>query len=102
MAITTNRQYIATALNRFGLTDSDVDMIIVENPVLDGDLNITACKEAMYKSMSAILPVANVSEGGYSISWNIDGLKLWYASLCGEIGKPNALKPRIVNKSNVW
>jgi hypothetical protein len=52
--------------------------------------------------MSAILPVANVSEGGYSLSWNIDALKMWYTSLCNEIGRPNVVKPKVNNRSNMW
>ena len=107
MAITTNREYLAAKLNRFGLSDNDIDLIIAENPTLEGSLNIPACKLAIYNSMSSILPTANVSEGGYSISWEMDALKLWYNSLCIELGKPNAMQPTVVkpqirNRSNFW
>lgn len=102
MAITTNKQYLTATLSRFGLTDSDVNIIIAENPELNGPLNIQACKNAMHKSFSSILPLANVTEGGYSISWNMEAVKLWYGSLCSELGKPNVLKTRIRNRSNLW
>lgn len=102
MAITTNRQYLAAALNKFGLTETDIDLIMVEYPALDGALDVKACKETMYAKFSVILPVANVSEGGYSVSWNIDALKIWYNSLCNELGKSSAIQPKIRNRSNYW
>ena len=102
MAILSNLEYLKAALNRFNLTDSDINLIMAEHPELTGALNVPACKLAIYDSMSAILPMANISECGYSVSWNIDGLKLWYALLCNEIGKTNALKPTIRNRSNYW
>lgn len=102
MAITTNREYLISKLERFGVTENDVDIIIIENPELEGTINVSACKNAMYKSMSSILPTANVSEGGYSLTWNIEALKMWYKQLCQEIGKPNVLIGAIVNRTNYW
>jgi hypothetical protein len=54
--------------------------------------------------MSEILPVANISEGGFSLSWNMDALKMWYNALCKELGKENILggKPKVRNRSNSW
>ncbi len=102
MAITTNREYLAVKLSKFGLTADEIEAIVLENPVLEEDLNVQNCKEAIYNTMSSILPLANVSEGGYSVSWDIEGLKLWYNSLCSELGKPSAIKPQIRNRSNYW
>lgn len=102
MAITTNKEYLTATLGRFNVSESDIDVLILDHPELEGTLNVAACKNAMYTSFSAILPVANVSEGGYSVSWNMDGLKLWYKSLCKELGKPNILGPRVHNMSNLW
>lgn len=103
MAITTNREYLTAQLSRFNVSESDIDIIMVDNPtLLDSSLDPKACKLAIYNAMSAILPVADVSEGGYSVTWNIEGLKLWYNSLCAELGKTNALKPKIRNRSNCW
>ena len=46
----------------------------------------------------------NVSEGGYSVSWNIDAIKLFYNALCNELGKENVLvnRPKIRNRSYMW
>lgn len=106
MAITTNRDYLLKSLAKFNLTDDDIDVILLESPELQPDAtpNVTACKVAIWKSMSAILPLANIGESGYSLSWNMDGLKMWYTALCTELGKENLLggKPKIRNRSNYW
>lgn len=102
MAITTNKEYLKTALSRFNVSESDIDLIMLDHPELNGELNVRACKLAIYASLSAILPTSNVSEGGYSLSWNMDALKLWYKSLCAELGKPNVIGPIIRNRSNLW
>lgn len=101
MAITTNREYLAAMLNRFGLTSDDVDLLIAEHPELEGALNVAACKTAMYNSFSTILN-GNISEGGFSLTWDTERLKMWYNSLCRELGKPSAIQPVVRNRSNFW
>lgn len=107
MAITTNREYLAVKLSKFGITADEIEAIVLENPVLEEDLNVQNCKEAMYNTMSSLLQFSDVSEGDYSVKWNLDGLKLWYNTLCIELGKPNVMepvvsKPQIRNRSNYW
>ena len=106
-AIMTNKQYLNKSLNGLNLTDDDVDIIILKAG-LDGEatLDITACDKAVYNRMSIVLKGAtqNVSEGGYSISWNIELVKLYYNALCNELGLENVLvgRPKIRNRSDVW
>lgn len=102
MPITTNREYIAASVAPFGVSESVIDLIMLENPALEGALDVKACKLALYNKFSALLPVVNVSEGGYSISGNLEAVKLWYKQLCSEIGKRDVLKPQIRNRSNHW
>jgi hypothetical protein len=56
--------------------------------------------------MSAVIKgmTQNVSEGGYSISWNMDAVKLFYAALCNELGVENVLvnRPKVRDRSNFW
>ena len=101
MAITSNREYLAAMLNRFGLTSDDVELIRVEHTQLEGALDIKACKLAMYNSFSAILN-GNVSERGCSLTWDMDRLKMGYGSLCRELGKPSAIQPVVRNRSYIW
>lgn len=49
-------------------------------------------KKAMYNEFSHILPVANMSEGGASTSWNMESVLLWYSLLASELGMPNMTK----------
>lgn len=102
MAITTNKEYLTAKLSKFGLSESDIDLIIIENTSLSGSLDVNACKLAIYKSMTSILPTADVTESDYSIRWNLEVLKLWYNSLCTELGKDNVLSPKVRNRSNYW
>lgn len=102
MAITTNRQYLTASLSRFGITEQDIDLIMANYPKLDGAYSVTECRNAMFLSFSTVLPLANVSEGGYSKTWNVEALKLWYNVLCKELGKANVLQPTVRNASDKW
>lgn len=105
MAIQSNKEYLTKTLSQFNLTEDDIDLILAEHPGLEeANFNVSMCKNAIYKSMSEILPVANISEGGFSLSWNMDALKMWYNALCKELGKENILggKPKVRNRSNSW
>lgn len=101
MAITTNREYLAATLNRFGLTADDVELLMVEHPTLEGPLSVPACKLAMYNSFSTILN-GNISEGGFSLTWDTDRLKMFYTNLCKELNKPSRIGGSIRNRSNYW
>lgn len=106
MAIT-NKQYLLKSLNGLNLSDDDIDIILLKAS-LDGDasVDVQACDMAVYSRMSIILKgtMQNVSEGGYSISWNMEAVKLYYASLCNELGVENVLigRPKVRDRSNYW
>lgn len=110
MAITNNKEYISATLSGFNLSDNDIDVILLKANLSGEDyIDIQKCDEAIYNRLSVILKSAssNVTEGGYSVTWNLDALKLYYATLCSELGKPNKLetsaqKPRITNRSDAW
>ena len=103
----TNKDYISKTLSGFGVTDDDIDIILLKAD-LDGadEVDVNKADNAIYDRFSIVLKGAtqNVSEGGYSISWNVPAVKLYYSQLCHELGKPNVLeaKPKIRNKSNYW
>jgi hypothetical protein len=46
----------------------------------------------------------NVSEGGMSISWNMEAVKAWYSLLCAKTGQPDVVfgRPVIRDRSNMW
>lgn len=91
---------------RFQLTEADVDLILLNRadliPDPDEAVDVTTAKTALCKEFASIIPLANVSEGGYSITWNWDALKIWYSQTCAELGLQDVTKPQIRNKSFVW
>lgn len=105
MAITNNIEYINACLEGFNVSENDIDIILLKAGLNGQDpIDTTACDNAIYNRLSVILKSAshNIGEGGYSISWNFEAVKLYYAALCNELNKPNVLTSKIRNKSNLW
>ena len=103
----TNKEYLTKATNGLGVSPDDIDIILLKGGVeADAECDFTACDKAVYNRMSVVLKgmMQNVSEGGYSVSWNMDAVKLYYNALCNELGLENVLvnRPKIRNRSNVW
>lgn len=102
----TYKEWIATTVKRFGITGADVELILMNQadmiPDADADADPITAKRALVKEFASIIPLANVSEGGYNVSWNLDALKMWYNLTCGELGITPANKPKVRNRSNVW
>ncbi|MDO4782992.1 MAG: hypothetical protein Q4A09_07250 [Capnocytophaga felis] len=103
----TNKEYLTKLLSGLNLSEDDIDIILLKgNLQTDGEVSISDCDNAVYHRMSVVLKSAlqNVSESGYSISWNMEAVKVFYQSLCNELGKPNVLfnKPKLRNRSNIW
>ena len=103
----TNKQYLTKSLNGLNVSEDDIDIILLKGDIeADAPADIKACDKAVYKRISVVLKGAtqNVTEGGYSITWNMDAVKLYYNALCNELGLENVLagRPKIRNRSNVW
>lgn len=106
----TYKGYVTGFLGKFGLSEEDIEFILTEAD-LDPDATVTTSeqkvllKTAMYHHIPLLIAgLQNVSEGGYSVSWNIEGLKLWYALLAGELGLTDLLivGPKVRDASNRW
>lgn len=104
--MTTYRDWITTTVKRFGVTGADVELILVNQTALipdpDAEVDSITAKHALVQEFATMIPLANVSEGGYSVSWNWEALKMWYNLTCGELGITPANKPKVRNRSNVW
>lgn len=91
---------------RVGGDEKAVELLLTNQAKLIPDptatVNVEIAKRAFYKEFTTILPLANVSEGGYSISWNMDAVKLWYNALCEELGESNITKPKVKGHSDLW
>jgi hypothetical protein len=102
----TYREWITATVKRFTIGTADVELILFNQRTLIPDENaeadITTAKTALCREFANIIPLANISEGGYSVSWNWDAIKLWYNQACAELGLIPVDKPKIRNRSNVW
>ena len=102
----TYKEWITSTVKRFGVTAEDVELILTNQteliPDAEATVEPTTAKRALVKEFASVIPLANVSEGGYSVSWNWEALKMWYDITCGELGITPANKPKVRNRSNVW
>ena len=103
----TNKEYLTRSLSNLGLTDDDVELILIKGGIdADSPVDVSACDGAVYNRMTIVLQATmmNVTEGGYSVSWNMEAVKLFYRALCNELGAPDVLstRPRVRDRSNLW
>ena len=101
----TANDYIQQKFQTFGIQLSEADLLdIVEDAGLEnGDVERDASNKvrvsvAMAKFIpSLLLRATSISESGFSMSWNIEGIKQYYSFLCKQYG----LKDELSNKPKV-
>lgn len=102
----TYKEWITKTVAKFQLSADDVDLLLCNQSVLIPDPNaqvdVRTAKTVLCREFATLIPLANIGEGGYSISWNLDAIKLWYNAACAELGITPVGRPQIRNKSNVW
>lgn len=103
----TNRQYLMKSLNGMNVSGDDIDIILLKSGIeADAEADVRSCDTAVHRRFSVILKgmMQNVSEGGYSVSWNMDAVKMYYNALCDEYGLENVLvgRPKVRNRSDLW
>jgi hypothetical protein len=81
---------ITATANRFTIGTADVELILFNQRLLipdeNAEVDITTAKTALCREFANVIPLANISEGGYSITWNWDAIKFWYRQTCSELG----------------
>ena len=107
----TNKEYLTELLNGLNISEGGITIILLKSG-LDADAVVafSDCDKAVYNRMSVVLKGmaknTSISEGGYSESetWNMEDVKLFYNSLCNELGLENVLvgRPKVRNRSNLW
>lgn len=99
----TYRTWMQLTGAKFNLSEDDIELIAVNQGVnLEDDVDVTKAKTAFVNEFAMVIPLTNVSEGGYSLSWNMEAVKLWYKQACGELGITPVNNPCIRNASNRW
>ncbi|MDR2139770.1 MAG: hypothetical protein LBP50_09515 [Tannerella sp.] len=102
----TYREWITGTVARFNAGASEVDLILAGQqrliPDPDAEVDVTKAKTALCRELSVLIPLAGISEGGYSISWNLEAVRFWYGVTCAELGLTPAGHPKVRDKSFVW
>lgn len=102
----TNKIYLTKRLSSLGIEEDFIDIVLLKaNLEPNADVDFKKADFAIYQQFSLILgnTLQNITEGGYSISWNMQAVKLFYATLCAELGVNNVtLRNKVRNKSNIW
>ena len=99
------RQYISDKFQSFGIQVSEADLLDMSlNAKMDVDDDVTvngldAISVAIARFIpSLLLRATSISESGFSMSWNIQGIKDYYYLLCKQYGIKDELndnKPKI-------
>ncbi|MBR5279329.1 MAG: hypothetical protein IKU23_08770 [Clostridia bacterium] len=102
----TYKEWFTRTTTRFGIEAADVELILTNQqatiPDANAEVDVTTAKKALCKEFGSLIPLANVSEGGYSVSWNWEAIKFWYKQTCGELGITPLTTPKVRNRSNRW
>lgn len=102
----TYKEWMTKMGAKFQLMPSDVELILINQsaliPDVEAPVDVRKAKTALCLEFATIIPLADIGEGGYSISWNLDAIKFWYQGTCAEVGLIPFNKPKIRNGSNRW
>nr|DAE97331.1 MAG TPA: hypothetical protein [Caudoviricetes sp.] len=99
------RKYISDKFQSFGIQVSEADLLDMSlNAKMDIDDDVTADGlDAISVAIARFIPslllrATSISESGFSMSWNIQGIKDYYYLLCKQYGLKDELndnKPKI-------
>lgn len=100
----TVNDYISQKFQTFGINLSEADVLEISlSSEISGEdemdqSNIGLVSVAMAKFIpSLLLRATSISENGFSMSWNTQGLKEYYSFLCRKYGHEDTLsdKPKV-------
>lgn len=99
----TVNDYIQQKFQTFGIQLSEADLLdMCLNSKISGEDEMnedcyTRVSVAIAKFIpSLLLRATSISESGFSMSWNIQGIKDYYSYLCSEYNLPNKLGSKII------
>ena len=102
----TYKEWMTKTAAKFQLNADDVELILCNQSELIPDaeavVDVRTAKSALCLEFATVIPMANIGEGGYSISWNWEAIKFWYHGTCAEVGLVPFGRPKVRNKSNIW
>lgn len=112
----TIREYVVSELRPFGVTEAELlDLSLSSGFTLDEEYtagNSDEVRRALTKALPAFIlkpRMENVSESGFSVSWNFDNLTKYYLWLCRQFGitpdetvVTTAGLSSITDKTDIW
>lgn len=101
---------MASFISGLNLNDAQIEYILSEQDispdydVVTNDDRIKVQTAIYYQIPLIIAGLQNVQEGGYSISFNTDALKLWYSTLAKKLGLDDEINGTVTirDRSNFW
>ena len=101
----TVNEYISQKFQSFGIQLSEADLLdmCLNAKISGGDAMVEDCHCRLFVAIAKFIPslllrATSISESGFSMSWNIQGIKDYYSWLCKQYGLKDALtdKPKVV------
>ena len=100
----TVNEYISQKFQTFGIQLSEADLLdmCLASKISGEDEMSEDCQTRVSVAIAKFIPslllrATSISESGFSMSWNIEGIKQYYSLLC----KQNRLKDELSNKPKV-
>ncbi|SRR5690606_18501074 len=87
----TVKEYLSATLSKFQISETEIELLMLNQNLKEGPINITEVKTAIYNEFSSLIPLMDISEGTMSIKWNLPALRTWYSLLAKELGKEDVL-----------
>lgn len=97
------KEWMCQMGRRFNMEEADAELIIANQGIDPSEeVDVTKAKTALCRELALVIPMADVSEGGFSLKWNMEAVRLWYRTATSELGLPDMSAPRLRNRSNIW
>ena len=100
----TVNEYISQRFQTFGVQLSEADLLdMCLSSKISGEAEMSEdCQTRVSVAIAKFIPslllrATSISESGFSMSWNIEGIKQYYSFLCKQYG----LKDELSNKPKV-
>lgn len=99
----TYREWFQATCYDFGLPEEKINVIMFNQDINpDGEADKYIAKKALCKEFATIIPLANVTEGGFSKTYNMEAISKWYSLNCASVGMRDVNRPSVRNRSNIW
>ncbi|MDR1652492.1 MAG: hypothetical protein LBS01_02350 [Prevotellaceae bacterium] len=104
----TYKKWITVTTRHFNILEEEIDLILINQGLnADDEYNVAVAKTALVKEFAALIPLADIGEGGYSTSWKWEAIKFWYKATCADLGLDSTLinerEPNVITgKSDIW